>query len=125
MLKILSIGAGGFVGALARYWLSGLAQNHIDTRFPIGTLLVNVLGCLLIGALMSVIEDRQGLSPDARLFLVTGILGAFTTFSTMGYETVELLRDRSVGMALAYVAGNLFLGIGAVVAGRAVVRLVG
>lgn len=74
MLKVLFVGAGGFVGAVARYWLSGLAHGCFSTRFPVGTLLVNVLGCLLIGALMSVVEDRQGLSPNARLFLVIEIV---------------------------------------------------
>jgi len=123
VIKLLVIGVGGFIGAIARYGLSGLGQRWSPSSFPAGTLFVNVLGCLIIGVLMSFVQDRQWLSPNARLFLMIGLLGSFTTFSTMGYETVELLKGGSVGLAFANVAANVLLGIGAVLGGRAAARL--
>jgi CrcB protein len=85
--------AGGGIGAVARYFLSGLAYQRFGSTFPSGTLLVNVLGCILIGLLMSVFEERFVLYPSLRIFLTIGILGGFTTFSSFSFETVALLRD--------------------------------
>ena len=125
MLKLLVVGLGGFVGAIARYGISGWVHRRVEGPFPTGTLAVNVVGCLLIGMLMHLVEDRQFLAPTTRLFLMVGILGALTTFSTFGYETVQLLRDGETHLALASVAANVILGIGGVLAGRALVQTVG
>jgi CrcB protein len=124
MIELLCVGCGGFLGAVARYGLSGLVHRLYGGPFPAGTLLVNVLGCVAIGALMTLVEERQGLSPNARLFLLIGVLGSLTTFSTFGHETVALLRDGDTGMALLNILGSVFLGLGAVLAGGALVRLV-
>lgn len=122
-MKLLVVGLGGFVGAIARYGLSGLVHRWFSGAFPAGTLVVNVTGCLAIGLLMSLVEDRQLLSPGARLFLMIGLLGSFTTFSTFGYETFECLRENDLRGAALSVLANVFLGLGAVVLGRAVARL--
>ena len=95
MVKLLIIGLGGFVGAICRYGLGGWVQRLTGGTFPYGTLVVNVTGCFLIGFLLMLFEQRQLFSPTTRLFLTVGILGAFTTFSTFGYETLELLRSSS------------------------------
>ena len=84
---------GGGLGATLRYGMSGMVHRIMGSDFPYGTLVVNILGCLLIGALMSVTEDRILLHPRMRLFLAIGLLGGFTTFSTFSYETVALLRS--------------------------------
>lgn len=118
MLKLLVVGAGGFVGAIARYALSGVAQRYASGGFPLGTLVVNVLGCLFIGALIGLVEDRSNLNATARMFVVIGLLGSFTTFSTLGHETVELLESGAFRHALWSVAANIVLGLGAVVLGR-------
>jgi fluoride exporter len=123
VLKLLVIGLGGFVGAIARYWLSGVGQRWCSSSFPAGTLLVNVLGCFFIGVLMSLVVDRPWLSETARMFLVVGLLGSLTTFSTMGYETVELLKDRNVALAAVNILASVALGLGAVIGGRAAARL--
>jgi CrcB protein len=124
MLKLLIIGGGGFLGAVARYVLTGFAQRVFDTLFPIGTLVVNVLGCLCIGVMIYLVEDRMVLSSDMRLFLAIGLLGAFTTFSTFGYETIQMLRDGQSLEALVNVLLNVTLGIGAVWFGRLALKVI-
>jgi CrcB protein len=122
MIKILVIGLGGFVGAIARYGLSGLVQKTTTTIFPYGTLAVNVLGCFIIGILMYFSEDRTLFSPTIRLLVMVGMLGAFTTFSTFGYETIRLVGNRELWPAVLNVAANVILGIGAVWFARTMLR---
>lgn len=121
MTKLLIVGLGGALGAMARYGISGWVARHWE-RFPAGTLAVNVAGCFLIGAFMTLVEERQLFSPNARLFATIGILGGLTTFSTFGYETVALLRGQETRLALLNILLNVVLGLGAVLAGRALVR---
>lgn len=119
MLKLLAIGCGGFIGAVMRYLISGLVQNFSGSiRFPFGTLAVNVLGCLFIGLLVYLVETRSVLSASTRLFVFIGLLGSFTTFSTFGNETLELLRDSKTTLALVNVGAQLILGLAAVWLGR-------
>lgn len=117
MAAILWVSLGGVVGALARYGVNEFALRMVKGPYPLATLAVNVIGCLVIGALMPAMESKT-LSPSLRLFLVTGLLGAFTTFSAFGFETLTLLREGRSGLALANVAANLALGLTAVAAGR-------
>ena len=115
---------GGFVGSVARYWLSGFVQDRTAGTFPAGTLAVNIAGCFLIGVLSELADARAFLSPEARACLVVGILGGFTTFSAFGNETVNLLRDRDWVLAGSNVAAHLVLAIGAVWVGRGVAHLI-
>jgi len=115
-MKLLMIGIGGGLGALARYGLAGLVQR--GPGFPWGTLAANAIGCFLIGLLF----DR--VSADARPFVVIGVLGGFTTFSAFGHETVELLRGGQLGLALANVGLSVVLGLGAVLLGRAAAGII-
>jgi len=117
MLKLLYVGIGGFFGTVARYGLSGFVQNRINATYPLGTLTVNVVGCLLIGLLMYTVTARQLFGPQTRLFLMIGLLGSFTTFSTLGYETFHYLRLERIGLALLNVGANVVLGLGAVATG--------
>ncbi len=123
MSKLLLIGTGGFFGALARYFLSGLLHRISSSLFPIGTLGVNLVGCFFIGAVLSLALDHGGIGPSGRLFLAIGFLGSFTTFSTFAYETVELLSDGDWPFAFLNIAAQLVLGIAAVFAGRFAIRL--
>lgn len=125
MLQVLVIGFGGFLGTIARFGLSGLVHKHFGGYFPYGTLVINILGCLVIGILMYLIEDRSMFGPTARLFLTIGLLGGFTTFSSFGYESVELLRDGDYRSAAFNVGASVVLGLGAVWAGRALMRIIG
>ncbi len=125
MMKLVIIGLGGFLGAVLRYGASGLAHRWAGAAFPYGTLLVNVSGCFLLGAVLYLAEDRALFGVAARGFLAIGVLGAFTTFSTFGYETLELLRAGQSRLALVNVAASVVLGLAAVWAGRATLEAIG
>jgi len=125
MSHFLAVGIGGCLGSIARYWLSGAVQRYsASDGFPFGTLAVNVLGCLLLGWVIGLVEYRQLFGPNVRLFLTIGVLGGFTTFSTFGYETFALMRDNQLLLALANVAGNVVTGVVAVTAGWFLAKLV-
>jgi CrcB protein len=124
-MKILLAGCGGFLGSIARYLLGGAVHRLVQGPvFPFGTLVVNVSGCLAIGFLGGLADQRGLLSPEARVFLLIGVLGGYTTFSSFGYETYQLLRDGEMLPALANVFLQLALGIVAVWAGHTVTRLI-
>lgn len=92
MIHLLSIAAGGAVGALLRFWFSSGAHLLMGKGFPYGTMLVNVLGSFIIGAVYVFMVERGELSEDWRAFLIIGLLGAFTTFSTFSFETINLIE---------------------------------
>lgn len=124
MLEMVVVGLGGFIGAVLRYGVTRWVQRLAAGGFPYGTFLVNVAGCLVIGVVFALVETRPQISANVRLFLTVGLLGSFTTFSTFGYETFELLRNGFWGLATANVVGSAALGLCAVVAGRFIGRLV-
>jgi CrcB protein len=123
MMRTLLAGAGGFIGAAARYWLGGLVHRQLGTAFPYGTLLINVSGCFAIGFLAVLAEERLALGPGARVFWMIGVLGGYTTFSSFGYETMALFREGSTAAALLNVGAQVFLGLLAVWSGAALARM--
>jgi CrcB protein len=125
MEKVFLVGLGGFIGTVCRYGLGGwVSRSKGGATFPYGTLLVNVLGCLMIGLLAALSETRGVFTGTTRAFLFIGVLGGFTTFSSFGYETFQLLRGgQAVGAALN-VSLQIALGIGAVWTGDVLARAV-
>lgn len=120
----LIVGAGGFVGAAARYLVAGWAQGLMKSAlFPLGTLTVNVAGCFVIGLLGGLSENLETFRPETRLFVFIGILGGFTTFSTFGYETMSLARDGQHALALGNVTLHVLAGLAAVWVGYGVSQL--
>ena len=117
MTKLLLAGAGGFAGSIVRYGISLLMQKW-TTSFPWATLLINVLGCFLIGGVLPAVEGK----PYLLVFLVPGVLGGFTTFSAFGHETVRLAQGGTPVLAAAYVAASVGLGLSAVWLGRALAQ---
>jgi len=117
------VGIGGFIGSIFRFGVSGFVHRLLPfSNFPYGTLAVNVIGCLVIGTLGGLAESRQVIGPELRLFLFLGVLGGFTTFSTFGYETIELLRDAEHLRAAANVGLHIAIGLMAVWLGYAFAR---
>lgn len=106
------VGLGGFIGVLARYGLGGLVHRQLPfTTYPYGTLVVNLLGCFAIGVLAGLAESRQLFGPEFRMFVLIGILGGFTTYSTFGYETFLMLRDAEYLRATVNVGMHVLLGL--------------
>ena len=111
-LDVLAVAAGGAFGAGARYLLGRTVQSATRLSFPLGTLCVNVLGCLLFGLLFVVLADR-GVHARWQLFLCTGLLGGFTTFSAFSHETMSLIRSHQFGSAAANAGLSLALCLAA------------
>jgi CrcB protein len=125
LTNILLVGFGGFIGSVLRYLASGYVQQASKSiDFPFGTLVVNVIGCFVIGFLAQLAEDRGVFSAESRAFVFVGILGGFTTFSSFGNETLNLARDSQMMNALANVGANVVLGLFAVWLGRTVSYLI-
>jgi fluoride exporter len=119
MRNLIIIGIGGFCGAIFRYLISGGVQKwSLSVDFPYGTLTVNVIGCMIIGMLTRLDEMHSLLSPELRSFILIGLLGAFTTYSTFSNETMNLINDRRFNLAVVYLGAHLVLGLGAVMLGR-------
>ncbi len=109
IIKLSVIALGGALGSVLRYLVGVWVQQWTQVNtFPIGTLTVNLMGCCLIGVMGGLADHRQWLSPEMRWFILVGILGGFTTFSTFAYETLALMREGSMLAAFA----NLFLQVG-------------
>lgn len=119
MMNLMVIGIGGAVGSIFRYLISGYVQQlSKSVGFPYGTLAVNVLGCFIIGVLFYLADTHGVFTSQARSFIFIGVLGGLTTFSTFGNETMILVRDAEHGLALANIAANVLLSLGAVWLGR-------
>ncbi|MDH5753090.1 MAG: fluoride efflux transporter CrcB [Deltaproteobacteria bacterium] len=123
-MSYLAVAVGGALGAVLRYAVSGLVQGSGGDGFPLGTLVVNVAGSFIIGLALELGTDRFLISPEARLFITTGLCGGLTTFSTFSYETMRLVEEQqytaaagNIGLSLALCLGAVFLGF---MAGRAV-----
>lgn len=125
MREVIFVGMGSFVGGVLRYLLSTWVHRLLDNPwFPYGTLVVNVTGCLVIGFLAGLVEDRSVFTSEARLFVFIGILGGFTTFSSFALETFALARNTQMMGAAANVALQVILGLVSVWCGNILARLV-
>lgn len=117
MLKYLLVGAGGMLGAMARYGLCGWISGATEGRFPYGTLIVNMIGSFMIGFFLFLALERFTWNPELRIFIAFGILGGFTTFSTFSYETAQLMRDGVYLLAAINVFASIFVCLAATFAG--------
>ena len=110
-VEYLTIGLGGFLGANARYLVGGLVTRLLGPAFPYGTFIINISGSFLLGALMAFASGRASLHPHSLLFFATGFLGAYTTFSTFTYESLRLVQEGNLHLALLYVLGSTAIGL--------------
>lgn len=121
MRIILSVGIGSCLGGLSRYFFSQYVQNKFLSAFPFGTMAVNIIGCFLIGIIFGLTE-RGNFSMEWRLFLVTGFLGGFTTFSSFSNEAVGLLRDGQIWHAFIYISCSVIIGLIATFTGISLIK---
>jgi CrcB protein len=115
MKQLLIVGAGGFVGSVARYKIGTFLLHHSSSwRFSLSTFAINVSGCFIIGVMAALAERHHFFSPDTRLFLFTGLLGGYTTFSAFGLEGTFLMRRGEIAVALVYALLSVLCGFVAV-----------
>ena len=123
MLKYVVVGLGGFLGAIARFWLGAYIGNRMGTKFPYGTFVINISGSFLIGLVITTLSGRADWSPNWRYLIPIGFLGGYTTFSSFEYETLRTIQDGQIGLGILYVGLSVFVGFlavwGGVIAGRA------
>jgi CrcB protein len=120
--RLLWVCLGSALGGGARYLVGVAAATLLGTGFPYGTLLVNVTGCVAIGALLRIAAEGHAIGPGLQLFLVTGVLGGFTTYSSFNHETLALLRDGPPALGLLYLAGTVVLCLAAGAIGLSIGR---
>lgn len=121
MKILLAIGIGSFIGGVFRYLAASLIQNRFLSTFPYGTFGVNIIGCFLIGVVYA-LSDRGNLNMEWRLFLATGVLGGFTTFSSFSNETVSMLRDAQYWQAFSYITFSIIIGLAATFGGILLIK---
>ena len=123
--RFLVVAVGGALGSMARYWVGGWGPRLLGQAFPYGTLIVNVLGSFLIAVIMTVALSTEIISPNVRIFLTTGIMGGFTTYSTFNYETLVLFQQKlwlTAGLNVTTTClGCLLAGVFGLALGRAIV----
>ncbi len=122
MKLLFVVGSGSFVGGVSRYLLSQLIHSKYNTDFPIGTLGVNLLGCFFIGLIFG-LSEKLDFAHEWRLFLITGILGGFTTFSAFSNETFGLLRNGQLTFAFSYILLSVVFGLLATFLGFSLLKL--
>ena len=122
-MELLAVFLGGGLGSVSRYALGRVVNEAWPNLFPLGTLAVNALGCFLIGLLYTLFEKHH-IPPGMRLFLITGFLGGFTTFSTFGLESVTLARNGEVSLSLLNILISIVLGPGLVILGMLTAGLI-
>ena len=123
MRILLLIGLGSFLGGIGRYLLTIYIQNRFFSSLSYGTIIVNIIGCFLIGIIFGIAE-RGNISSEWRFFLATGILGGFTTFSSFSYETISLFREQQYWFAFFNVGMSIFLGLAATTGGIFLAKLI-
>jgi CrcB protein len=114
---------GGGIGSVCRYAMATTLQKNFPGPFPVGTFFVNLLGCFAIGLVGALGLERAAISPEARTFIMVGILGGFTTFSSFAWESLGLLTVRDLLRASLYVGGSVFCGLLGTFLGRAIGRI--
>lgn len=118
------ISIGGILGANARYLLADWAAQKFGTVFPYGTFIINISGAFALGLFMAFLQDRAFIHPNYRFFFATGFCGAYTTFSTLTYESLRLFQDGSILMGFTNIVGSMVVGMSAVFIGFAVGRMI-
>lgn len=124
MIKtLLIIGLGGAIGSMLRYLTAIFVAKFWENHFPLATFITNIIGCFLIGLFIGFLEKQQLTNSDLKWFLITGFCGGYTTFSTFGYENFNLLQNQNMGIAFAYIASSVVIGLMAIWFGLFVAKM--
>jgi fluoride exporter len=123
-VKYVMVGVGGCLGSILRFWLGSYIGSKMGTRFPYGTLVINVTGSFLIGFVFAFLATRTHWSPNLIYLVPIGFIGGYTTFSSFEFETFRTIQDGQIGLGLLYVATSVFVGFiavwGGIMAGRSI-----
>lgn len=124
MIKLILVGLGGFVGAISRYWIGTYFESHSEAfSFPLGILIVNLLGCFIIGIMAGITEFTSIFNEELKLLLFVGLLGSFTTFSTFSHDTLNLISQGLIINALINILISVIVGILSVGLGYKLIQL--
>ncbi len=124
MQKYLLIAIGGALGSIARYWVGATVANRMGTKFPYGTLVINITACVIIGFSLSFMARRVDLNPAWRFLIPIGFVGAYSTFSTYEWETLSTIRNGAFFLAALYAVGSFILGLAAVWGGSVIAEII-
>lgn len=122
--NLILIGIGGCIGSIFRYLSQQFVQNHYPSSIPLGTMLVNIAGCFIIGVVYALSDKGNLLSPEMRIFLATGFCGGFTTFSSFAYENVSMILDGEFLYTSIYLLISVVIGFGATHAGILMIKFI-
>ena len=125
MFHLLLASLGGAIGAGLRFWVGSVTLRHFGPGFPWGTFIVNITGSLLMGIVIGILVRKTGVANEWRIFIATGVLGGFTTFSAFSLDALNLWERGEHGMAAGYVFGSVIFSLAAVLAGIALIRNLG
>ena len=125
MQKYVWIAIGGALGSIARYWVGSTVSGRLGSKFPYGTLIINLTACVIIGFVLTYLGRRAEVSAAWRFLIPVGFIGAYSTFSTYEWETLSTLRSGAFSLAALYAIGSLLLGLIAVWAGALLAEVMG
>ena len=111
MKTLFYIALGGGLGSVLRYVTAVVMNKYVQSNFPYATFVTNIVGCLLIGLFFGYLEKQHAISQDLKFFLITGLCGGYTTFSTFSHENVQLLQTNQIVIAFLYISLSVFLGL--------------
>ena len=125
MQKYVLIAIGGALGSIARYWVGSTVSGRLGSKFPYGTLIINLTACVILGFVLTYLGRRAEVDASWRFLIPVGFIGAYSTFSTYEWETLSTLRSGAFLLAALYALGSLLLGLIAVWAGTLLAKVLG
>ena len=125
MQRYILIAIGGALGSIARYWVGSTVSGRLGSKFPYGTLIINLTACVILGFVLTYLGRRAEVDASWRFLIPVGFIGAYSTFSTYEWETLSTLRSGAFLLAALYALGSLLLGLIAVWAGTLLAKVLG